>query len=157
MRYISRRRVEKRRLSPRGIDAVFAGPLSLFAKMLCLNGKIREGRSRLPGDPLPPPKQDGQAFAEISANVADDAHRGRKYLATAQPRCTGVQYALISPGIAPLHSLGAGLQAGWHFASSRTQPRRTLFSRRRAQVRRTLHTHRSRKFRHICCSSRRYN
>ena len=52
-------------------------------KMLCLNGKIREGRSTLPRDPLPPPKRDGQAFAESSANASDDAHRGREYLATA--------------------------------------------------------------------------
>ena len=53
---------------------------ALFAKMLCLNGKNREGRSTLPRDPLPPPKRDGQAFAESSANVVDDAHRGQEYL-----------------------------------------------------------------------------
>ena len=61
-----------------GLDALFAGPLSLFAKWLCLNGKIREGRSTLPADPLPPPKRDGQAFAESSATALDDAHRGRR-------------------------------------------------------------------------------
>ena len=83
----------------------------------------------------------------------------RTSLLTAYHASGGVQNALISPGIAPLRSLGAGLQAGCRlaFASSRTQPRRTLFTRRRAQARRTLHTHRSRKFRHLCCSSRRDN
>ena len=81
-----------------GLDALFAGPLSLFAKWLCLNGKIREGRTTLPGDPLPPPKRDGQAFAESAASAVDVAHRGRRCCANSQPRCNGVQYALVAPG-----------------------------------------------------------
>ena len=54
------------------------GLLSLFAKWLCLNGKNREGRLTLPGDPIPPPERDGQAFAESAANIVDVAHRGRR-------------------------------------------------------------------------------
>ena len=124
---------------------------AFFAKMLCLNGKIREGQSRLPGDPLSPPKRDSQAFAESSANVDDVAHRGRRCRANSQPRCIGVQYASISQST---HSSTVGCASVKHTSLAacrlylllrRTRYRRTILTRRRAKVLSTSQTHRSRR------------
>ena len=153
-----------RRITSRSAPTAGARGRSLcLLKWLCLNGKNREGRSTLPGDPFPPPKRDGQAFAESAANVVDVAHRGRRCRANSQPRYRFVQYASIAPASDPSSRLLAVCKTPARdcrhctFCVVSQQHQRTLFTCRCAQVRRTLHTHRSRKFRHICCSSRRYN
>ena len=99
-----------------GLRATASGDLgrpmsssALFAKCLSLNGKIREGRSRLPGDRLPPPKRDGQAFAESSANAVDDAHRGRRCRAKFTTTLHRRPICVIPPAIDPsAHLAGAG-------------------------------------------------
>ena len=55
----------------------------------------------LPGDPLPPPKRDSQAFAESAATAWTTRTAAADVTLNSQPRDTGVQYALISLAIDP--------------------------------------------------------